>query len=112
MSTLAVAIRVPSGLNATLHATAELARAIEIGTSALATCEQVLGPDHPDTLTSRNNLAGAYESAGDLAQAIPLYQDTLAAPERVLGPDHPDTLSSRNNLATPISSTAGGEAPP
>ncbi|HRY10866.1 MAG TPA: tetratricopeptide repeat-containing protein, partial [Candidatus Nanopelagicales bacterium] len=60
---------------------------------------RVLGPDHPDTLASRNNLAGAYESAGDLARAIPLYQQTLTDRERVLGPDHPDTLTSRNNLA-------------
>jgi len=31
---------------------------------ALADRERVLGTDHPDTLTSRDNLAGAYESAG------------------------------------------------
>ncbi|MFN8083979.1 MAG: tetratricopeptide repeat protein [Dermatophilaceae bacterium] len=61
--------------------------------------EQVLGPDHPDTLASRNNLAGAYQAAGDLGQAIPLYEATLTDIERVLGPDHPDTLASRNNLA-------------
>ena len=59
----------------------------------------MLGPDHPNTLTSRNNLAAAYRSAGDLARAIPLYEQTLTDAERVLGPDHPDTLSSRNNLA-------------
>ncbi|MHB1430825.1 MAG: tetratricopeptide repeat protein, partial [Streptosporangiaceae bacterium] len=61
--------------------------------------ERVLGPDHPQTLASRNNLAGAYESAGRLGEAIPLYQATLADSERVLGPDHPQTLVSRNNLA-------------
>ena len=61
--------------------------------------ETALGPDHPDTLTSRNNLAYGYESAGDLARAIPLYEQTVADRERVLGPDHPDTQSSRNNLA-------------
>ncbi|MEI2777295.1 MAG: tetratricopeptide repeat protein [Tetrasphaera sp.] len=60
---------------------------------------EVLGPDHPNTLTSRNNLAGAYGSAGDLGRAIPLYTQTLTDSERVLGPDHPDTLTSRNNLA-------------
>ncbi|WP_344243861.1 tetratricopeptide repeat protein, partial [Microlunatus panaciterrae] len=57
------------------------------------------GPDHPDTLASRNNLAYAYRSAGDLGRAIPLYEQTLPDRERVLGPDHPDTLASRNNLA-------------
>ncbi len=61
--------------------------------------ERVLGGDHPDTLASRNNLAGAYESAGDLGRAIPLYEQTLTDRERVLGGDHPNTLTSRNNLA-------------
>ncbi len=82
-----------------LCATTDLSRAIDIGTSELATCERVLGPEHPDTLASRNNLAGAYESAGKLDLAIPLYEQTLADRERVLGSEHPDTLASRNNLA-------------
>ena len=30
----------------------------------LAARERVLGPDHPDTLPSRNNLANAYRAAG------------------------------------------------
>ena len=58
----------------------------------------MLGADHPDTLTSRNNLAAAYESAGRLEEAIPLLERTLADAERVLGADHPQTLTSRNNL--------------
>ena len=60
---------------------------------------RVLGADHPATLTSRNNLAGAYESAGDLGRAIPLFEQVLADRERVLGADYPQTLTSRNNLA-------------
>ena len=66
---------------------------------ALADSVRVLGPDHPSTLGSRNNLAAAYESAGDLGRAIPLYEQALADFVRVLGPDHPSTLTSRNNLA-------------
>jgi tetratricopeptide (TPR) repeat protein len=61
--------------------------------------ERALGPDHPDTLNSRNNLAIAYGAAGRLDEAITLHERTLATRERVLGPDHPDTLISRNNLA-------------
>ncbi|SIS12733.1 Tetratricopeptide repeat-containing protein, partial [Microbispora rosea] len=56
------------------------------------------GPDHPSTLTSRNNLAGAYRSAGDLTRAIPLLEQTLTNCERVLGPDHPTTHVVRGNL--------------
>ncbi|WP_371597752.1 tetratricopeptide repeat protein [Streptomyces sp. NBC_00564] len=59
-----------------------------------------LGEDHPSTLTSRNNLASAYESAGDLGRTIPLYEQNLTDRVRVLGDDHPDTLTSRNNLAS------------
>ncbi len=62
-------------------------------------CEQTLGTTHPDTLTSRNNLAGAYQDAGKLDQAIILHEQTLADRERILGPRHPHTLTSRNNLA-------------
>ena len=62
-------------------------------------CERILGLDHPDTLLSRNNLAGAYQDADRLTDALPLLETTLATRERVLGPDHPDTLASRNNLA-------------
>src|SRR5437764_1360471 len=65
----------------------------------LAYNERVLGPDHPDTLVIRNNLAYAYQRAGDLGRAIPLYQDTLTDFQRVLGPDHPLTLTTRGNLA-------------
>ena len=65
----------------------------------LADRERVLGPEHPDTLISRNNLAAAYMEAGYVAEAIPLFEQALAALERVLGPGHPDTMRSRNNLA-------------
>jgi tetratricopeptide (TPR) repeat protein len=59
----------------------------------------VLGADHPETLASRDDLAGAYRSAGDLERAIPLYEAVLADTERVLGPHHPNTLALRTNLA-------------
>ena len=66
---------------------------------AVAALEGTRAPDHPDTLTSRNNLAGAYKSAGRLAEAIALYEQVLTDSIRILGNNHPNTLSSRNNLA-------------
>ncbi len=75
------------------------AQAIVIGEQLITQQEQVLGADHPDTLTSRNSLALAYRAGGRTSEAITLHEQTLAARERVLGPDHRDTLSSRNNLA-------------
>ncbi|MFC8999858.1 tetratricopeptide repeat protein, partial [Streptomyces rochei] len=76
-----------------------LHRAIAYFDRAHATCMRVLDEDHPHTLASRNNLAGAYRAAGDLTRAIPLYEQTLREQVRVLGEDHPHTLISRSNLA-------------
>ncbi|MBM7795322.1 tetratricopeptide repeat protein [Pseudoglutamicibacter cumminsii] len=73
--------------------------AIECLQSLATDTQRILGPDDPDTLTSRDSLAGAYLSAGDLKRAIPLFEQTLTDRERVLGPDHPDMFASRNNLA-------------
>ena len=72
---------------------------IELYEQVLADQERVLGPDHPDTLTTRNNLAGAYKDVGRFGEAIELYKRVLADQERILAPDHPDTLAARNNLA-------------
>ncbi|MGW2553558.1 tetratricopeptide repeat protein, partial [Streptomyces sp. NPDC001635] len=60
---------------------------------------RLLGPDHPDTLTSRNNVAAALQGMGEYAQAVDLHRRTLEDRTRILGPDHPHTLTSRNNLA-------------
>lgn len=67
--------------------------------SVLAICEQVLGPDHPDTLSALNNLANLYWNQGKYEQAEPLYQRALKTFERVLGPNHPNTIIVRENYA-------------
>jgi tetratricopeptide (TPR) repeat protein len=75
------------------------AQAIAVGAPLLQDTDRVLGPEHPSTLASRNNLAIVYVAAGRAAEATPLFEQTLAARERLLGPDHLHTLASRNNLA-------------
>ena len=70
-------------------------RAIEIQ-------RRVLGPEHPDTLHSMNNLANDFLSEGRNADAEKLYRQTLDIQRRVLGPEHPDTLRSMNNLANDL----------
>jgi hypothetical protein len=74
-------------------------QAIHIAEPLLTDQERILGPGHPHTLTSRNNLGDTYRTAGRAAEAIPLHERNLADRERLLGPDHPHTLISRNNLA-------------
>jgi hypothetical protein len=56
----------------------------------------VLGPDHPDTLTTRNNIAQLTGQSGDPAAALHLSQDLLPDLVRVLGPEHPHTLTTRS----------------
>jgi tetratricopeptide (TPR) repeat protein len=58
---------------------------------ALAIREKALGPEHPDTATSLNNLAWLLQDQGDLAAARPLYERALAIREKALGPEHPYT---------------------
>ncbi|MGW0486954.1 tetratricopeptide repeat protein [Streptomyces olivaceus] len=57
------------------------------------------GPNHPDTLSVRSNLANSYSVAGRIQEALELREQVLADRERLLGSNHPDTLSARSNLA-------------
>ncbi len=58
-----------------------------------------LGPDHPATLSSMNNLANAFGDLGRHVDAVKLHEETLALRKAKLGPDHPATLRSMNDLA-------------
>ena len=64
--------------------------------------ELTYGPEHPNTLSSRNNLANALDDQGKHAEAEAEHRAVLTSRERVLGPEHPDTLASRNNLAVAL----------
>ena len=59
-----------------------------------------LGPDHPQTLECRNNLALAYVGVGRAADAIELDEATLKMRVAKLGIHHAATLETRLNLAT------------
>ena len=93
--------QVSSKLAETLHDATSLGMsqlALGLTDSVTRACD-ALGPHHPDTLASRNNLAGAYQAAGRLSEAIPLYEQVFSGRSRVLGPDHRSTLMSRDELA-------------
>ena len=61
--------------------------------------ERVLGPEHPDTLAARDDLALWTGEAGDPAAARDQYAALLPVLERVLCPEHPRTLDARHELA-------------
>ena len=67
---------------------------------ALSTRESILGPEHPDSLNSMNNLALVLDSQGKYDVAEEMYRQTLELHKKVLGSDHPDTLISMGSLAS------------
>ena len=81
------------------YGTGRYQEAIPLAQRALAIAEKALGPAHPDTAGSLNNLAELYRATGAYAKAEPLYERALAIAEKALGPAHPDTASALNSLA-------------
>lgn len=61
--------------------------------------ERVLGPEHPDTITSVHYLAELLHLKGSFEQSELMYGRALEGRERVLGQDHPHTLSTLSNMA-------------
>ena len=55
-----------------------------------------LDADHPDTLTSRQNLAGALVGTNKIDDALVMLREVAQARVQVLGTQHPDTLESRS----------------
>ncbi|MEV0116890.1 tetratricopeptide repeat protein [Streptomyces sp. NPDC050844] len=51
-----------------------------------------LGPQHPDTLASRYNLARTLGELGRWQEAVSEHESVLAVRDQLLGPEHPDTL--------------------
>ena len=83
-------------------------RAVAVSTRAYDTLKASLGPDHPETLRSRNTLANAYRSAGRTADAIALAEETLRLQTAGLGPTTPTRSGSRD----PRPRLLGGRARP
>jgi DNA-binding transcriptional ArsR family regulator len=71
--------------------------------------ERILGPNHPQTLTTRSNVAFWTAESGDLSGALNLQELLLSDLERILGPDHPQTLTTRSHITYLIAQS--GNAP-
>jgi hypothetical protein len=59
----------------------------------------MLGPEHPETLRARHELAHWIGEAGDPAEARDRLAELLPIREGVLGPEHPETLITWHVLA-------------
>src|SRR5437879_3992506 len=56
--------------------------------------------DHPDTLTSMNNLAITWKQQRRHTEATKLMQDCVQLSKRILGVHHPSSLASARTLET------------
>jgi tetratricopeptide (TPR) repeat protein len=67
--------------------------------SVVGVRNHVLGPEHLDTLRSRNRLNYALYWQAKYIEAEADFRELIKLEEKVLGPEHSDTLLSRHELA-------------
>lgn len=60
----------------------------------------ILGNDHPDTLSSMTMVGLAFKLCGRWDAAAKMFVQVIETRKRVLGTEHPDTLTSISNLAS------------
>jgi serine/threonine protein kinase/tetratricopeptide (TPR) repeat protein len=91
--------RLQHTLGVTLFQLGHSREAIALLEKVRAAREELLGPDHPKTLESMNNLGEAYVRDNQPDKAVPLMEQTLQRQTATVGPEHNDTIESMNNLA-------------
>jgi Tetratricopeptide repeat len=64
----------------------------------METSKTKLGVDHPDTLTSMNNLAFTWKGNSKETEAVRLIEEYIRAQKRVLGLNHPNSILSYTAL--------------
>jgi tetratricopeptide (TPR) repeat protein len=74
-------------------------QAVELGEPLVADRTRILGRFHPETVTARHNLAGAYQDAGRHADSVRTFEQCLADQDRILNQSPISTLRMRNSLA-------------
>ena len=72
----------------------------QIAKQSLLDTNELLGDEHPDTLTSMANLASTYWNQGRWKEAEELEVQVMETRKRVLGEEHPSTITSMANLAS------------
>ena len=55
---------------------------------------RILGPEHPDTLSTLSDMTSMYQRAGKLAQAESYAGQSRELRRRISGQDDPDTLAA------------------
>jgi hypothetical protein len=77
----------------------QLSQAVTYFETLHTTACRYLGPDHPDTLITRDSIAFWRGQAGDTVGAMEALEQLLTDRLKVLGPDHSATLITRHRIA-------------
>jgi len=72
--------------------------ALPLQEKALATRRRILGEEHPQTISSINQMGVLLDSQGKLEEAERYYREALEKSRRVNGEDHRETLTMINNM--------------
>lgn len=84
--------------------------AVKLEEGVLEINREILGEDHPYTITAMTNLAVTYrEQPGRKNDAIPLLENILETQRRVAGEDDPDALKAMLDLAMAYLEVGGRE---
>ena len=65
---------------------------------ALAGQTRALGPDHPSTLDTLENIALVLETQGKLKEAILIEEKVVVGLNKMLGAEHPDSVRAKKFL--------------
>jgi tetratricopeptide (TPR) repeat protein len=76
----------------------DLDRAREIQENVLELRQQILGPEHPDTLTAMHNFAGTLLVQGDMDSAREIQENVLELSRQERGAEHPHTSAAAWSL--------------
>lgn len=82
------------------HYEGQWTEAEKLGLQVMEAKKQMLGIEHPDTLSTMHNLALTYLKQGRWSEAEDLQLQVIEARKQILGIEHPDTLSTMHTLAS------------
>jgi tetratricopeptide (TPR) repeat protein len=82
-----------------LYEEGKYAEATRIAERAVEVASKTFGPDHPNVVTSLNDVAQLYQQQGKYSEAEPFYKRSLAIREKALGKDPRGTAVALTNLA-------------
>ena len=68
--------------------------------ASINTIQEILGPEHPDTLTVLNDFGVAYLDMQLISEAIAIFERLLSVDRRLLDEDDPTVFAAQINLAS------------